>query len=147
LSKARFSIGSLMVGIAYLGLSLAALKNPTILWNSALFSLTGGIFVVAVLCANYHEGGRRDFWLGFSVFGWGHFLMAFWGNEVPYLLTDYAIKHVQEQWIGVGYPTSGGTMLDVDGLRRQIVLSALSLLIALVGGFVIARVFAGRGVR
>jgi hypothetical protein len=147
LSKVRFSIGSLMVGISYVGLILAALKSPSILWNSAFFSLTGGMLAIAILCLAYHEGVSRAFWLGFCVLGWGHFLLAFWGNEVPFLLTDYAVKYVQEQWIGLRYPTMGGSNLDVDRIRRQIVLSVLSLLIALVSGFVTARVFAARSVR
>jgi hypothetical protein len=134
-----------MGGIIWIGVGFAALKTPSIFWNSLFFSLTGGALVVAVLLAAYHEGKSRAFWLGFAVLGWGHFLLAFWGNEVPFLLTDYALKYVQERVIGLQESTRGGGFLDLDGICRQIALSMITLLIAFIGGHATARIFAARG--
>src|SRR4051794_10105604 len=97
----RCSIARLMGGILWIGVGLAALKIPSIFWNSLVFSVTGGALAVAVLLAAHHEAERREYWLGFAVLGWGHFLLAFWGNEVPFLLTDYALKWLQERVIGL----------------------------------------------
>jgi hypothetical protein len=141
-ARFHFSIASLMGGIIFLGVSLAALKNPSIFWNSLFFSVTGGTLVVSILCAAYREGKERTFWLGFAVLGWGHFLLAFWGNEVPYLLTDYALKSLQEV-IGLRESMGGGT-LDLDGISRQIALSIVTLVVAFLGGHITARIFAAR---
>jgi hypothetical protein len=133
-----------MGGIAWVGVGLAALKTPSIFWNSLCFSMTGGALVVAILLFVYHEGRSRAFWIGFAVLGWGHFLLAFSGEEVPFLLTEYALKYVQEQVIGLQEPMSGGGFLDIDGIRRQIALSMVTLLIAFIGGHATARIFAAR---
>jgi hypothetical protein len=143
----RFPIASPMIGIIFFGVSLAALKDSSIFWNSLFFSMTGGMLVVSILFAVYQEERERAFWLGFAVLGWGHFLLAFWGNEVPFLLTDYALKSLQEQVIGLRESTNGGGVLDLDGISRQIALSIVTLVIAFLGGHVTARIVAARVAR
>jgi hypothetical protein len=69
------------------------------------------------------------------------------GNSLepdPYLLTDYATKHIQERVIGLSDSASGAGMFDIDGISRQITLSILTLLIATFGGSITARIFAAR---
>jgi hypothetical protein len=135
-----------MVLTFFLGVGIAALKSPSILWNSVCFSAAGGTLVGSLLCIAYQEGSARAFWLGFAVLGWGHFLLSFWGKEVPFLLTEFAVKSLQEEVIGLQFMTggSGGAMTDFDAIRRQIALSLMTLLVAFIGGKVTSLVFARR---
>jgi hypothetical protein len=57
LSRGRFSIASLMFGIAYLGVGMAALRTPSFLWKTALHLLSGIVLAVGFLFATRHEGG------------------------------------------------------------------------------------------
>jgi hypothetical protein len=45
---------------------------------------------------------------------------------------------------GLRGPTSGGGMLDIDGIRRQMALSMVTLQVASVGDHATARIFAAR---
>lgn len=146
MTRFRFSIASVMGGIVFIAVSVTALKDPSIFWNSLFFTVTGGTLVLSILCTAFQRGPRRAYWVGFAVLGWGHFLLAFWGNEVPFLLDDFAIKYLQERVIGLREPMSGGGFLDHDGIARQIGLSIVTLLVAFIGGHTTARIVAARDV-
>jgi hypothetical protein len=69
-SRLRFSIASLLFLVLFLGVSLAALREANDLWDSAVFTATLAILLVAVLLAVHRAKRARAFWLGFAVFGW-----------------------------------------------------------------------------
>jgi hypothetical protein len=153
--KPRLSILGLMGVIVFVAVGFAALRYPTELWASVIFTLAGLILLVAVVKVVHQEGPGRSFWLGFSVFGWGHLLLAFWSsigfNSTPHLvpfpklltsrLADVVLLSINPGHgntnLGIYWRmvTSSGTFEPV----LQISHCLLSLLVALIGGIVTAR--------
>src|SRR5262249_39466286 len=70
MSRLRFSIASLLGLVLFLAVGLAALREATDLWDSAVFTTTVALLLVSVLLAVHRIGRGRAFWLGFAVFGW-----------------------------------------------------------------------------
>lgn len=99
--RLRFSLASLVAAVFVIALWCAALRQSSKLWASALFTLTVGVLFIALLGAVYDRAGRRAFWLGFSLFGWGYHLFVFgpWfrsaTNEL--LLTTRLLKYLAER--------------------------------------------------
>jgi hypothetical protein len=91
MNRMRFSIASLLIWVALLGVGITALRSGSPLWANALFSLAIGILTVAVLAAVYRRGRRRAFWVGFASCGWVYLLLSLGpGNESlvsPFLIT------------------------------------------------------------
>ncbi|MFI5460003.1 MAG: hypothetical protein ACHRXM_31675 [Isosphaerales bacterium] len=89
--RPRFSIAWLMGIIFVIGVGLAALRHPSKLWASLLFTMTIGVLVVSLLGALFHRGLARQFWAGFAVCGWFYMLLNFgpWFESAvsPYLFT------------------------------------------------------------
>jgi hypothetical protein len=65
----RSSILGLMALVALLGVSAAALRYPSQLWASGLFTVAVGMVLFAIFSGVYSSGGRRAFWAGFAAFG------------------------------------------------------------------------------
>ena len=70
--RMRFSIRSLVGFILICGVAFAALKQSTDWWEKGTFSMTVLVLLTAVLLGVHLAGGRRAFWLGFGLFGWGY---------------------------------------------------------------------------
>src|SRR5829696_8895385 len=106
--NARYSIGGLMVAIVFVSVCLAALRNPTIVWASALFTLTVALLCTAVLAAMAAHGHARLTRAGLAVFGWAYLGIAFGpgssGNGVtppPFVtqaLSDYLHDPDYSKW-------------------------------------------------
>jgi hypothetical protein len=62
-----------MVPIA---LGLTALANPTAFWEGTIFVLTMVLMFSAVIGVWYRREAGRAFWAGFSLFGWGFFILS-----------------------------------------------------------------------
>jgi hypothetical protein len=69
MKRPRFSIASLLGLVLFLAISLAALRESTDLWDSAVFTTTFGLLLVSVLLAVHCKEHKRAFWLGFALFG------------------------------------------------------------------------------
>jgi hypothetical protein len=67
--RIRFHIGSLVFVVLVIGVSLAALRESDVIWDSGIFTLTLVILLTSVLLAFYRTETRRAFWLGFALFG------------------------------------------------------------------------------
>jgi hypothetical protein len=65
----RFSISTLLVVIAILGVAMAALRSPSYLWANVTFTVALLAVLAAIACAIVGRGARRAYWLGFSLFG------------------------------------------------------------------------------
>jgi hypothetical protein len=74
----RFTIGYLMGIVSLVGIGLAALHSPSLLWASGLFSLAVLLFSTAVIGAIAIAGLSRFACMGFSAFGGPYLLATFW---------------------------------------------------------------------
>lgn len=70
----QFTLGMLLVAMAWSGLVCVALRSPTGFWTGALFVLTLLVLLTMVLVAVYRTGRLRAFGIGFLVFGAGYLL-------------------------------------------------------------------------
>jgi hypothetical protein len=74
--KPRISIAMLLAAMVPIAVGFAALANPTAFWEGAIFLLTMVVMFAAVLGVCYRRKTERAFWVGFSLFGWGLFLVS-----------------------------------------------------------------------
>jgi hypothetical protein len=66
----RITIARLLLIIVYFGVGFAALRSPSWIWSSTIFSAMVGLLAASTLTAIYRLGPRRAFWTGFALFGW-----------------------------------------------------------------------------
>jgi hypothetical protein len=67
--RIRFTIGTLLVLVFFLGISFAALREASPIWDGAILCVTIGAILVSILLAVHRAGTKRAFWLGFALFG------------------------------------------------------------------------------
>lgn len=65
----RFTIANLLGVVLFAALAVAALREATELWDSAVFTLTLGVLLTSVVLAVHRTGERRAYWVGFALFG------------------------------------------------------------------------------
>ncbi len=75
--RPRISIAALLAGMVPIAVGLAALADPTAFWEGTVFVLTLLALFTGVVGICYRRGAGRAFWVGFSLFGWGFFVLAF----------------------------------------------------------------------
>jgi hypothetical protein len=68
--RIRFSIASLLIVVLFLAVALASLREATDLWDTIVFSVAIGMFLVSVLLAVHRNERKRAYWLGFAISGW-----------------------------------------------------------------------------
>jgi hypothetical protein len=89
--RIRVSIAGLLIGIALLGVSLAALLHPSPLWGSVFYSMALGTLTIFLLAAIFKRGPSQAFWIGFCSCGWAYFLANFGPDPIgqvgPNLIT------------------------------------------------------------
>ncbi len=74
--KPQISIAQLLAVMVPIAVGLAAVTNPTPFWEASIFALTLLMLFAAIVAAIYRTKGARAFCLGFSVFGWGIYLLC-----------------------------------------------------------------------
>jgi hypothetical protein len=95
------------------GVGFAGLRAATVLWASAVFTVTVLVLSAAVLGAMAHRGRGRLAWAGYAVFGWVYLAMTFgpWpnGNAVstPPFLTQAILSSFEPD-------TRGGADMVID---------------------------------
>jgi hypothetical protein len=72
----RFSIAGLMALVVVAAVGVAALRFANELWAGVLLLATVGIFGAAILGIVHRRDGKRAWWQGFALFGWGYFALA-----------------------------------------------------------------------
>src|SRR4051812_34860711 len=77
------SIGAIMLLIGLVAVSMAALRNASYYWSSALYSIACIWLATAVVLAMVKTGKSRGFWAGASVFGWIYIVIAFHSESRP----------------------------------------------------------------
>ena len=105
MTRLRFSLAQSMAIVLLIGVGLAALHSASVLWSSAVFTLTVAVLSAAILGAMARRGRARMTWAGFALFGWIYFGTTFgpWadGNGVkapPYMtrwVLDYALARLR----------------------------------------------------
>jgi hypothetical protein len=99
----RITIAAFMAFVMFLGVSFAALRAPTPLWSSAMFTLavaTSGVALLGLIC---RRGRARTTWAGYFVFGTGYLTLCAgpWCDDhiMPYLLTtrfsDFRYRYME----------------------------------------------------
>ncbi len=101
----RFTIAALMACVLVAAIGLAALRDPSELWASAIFSLTVVGLLVSALAAAARGGAARLACLGFFLFAGTYLALSFgpwaWFNSEglrpPPLITRLLLGRLREQ--------------------------------------------------
>ena len=72
MKRQQAALAAAMTTVGYLAIGFAALKSPTPLWVSTMFSLAIALLAVAIVGVIY----RRAFWVGFAVVGGGYMALV-----------------------------------------------------------------------
>ncbi len=123
----RFSVRTLMVLIVGAAAGLAALRDASEIWAGIMLTLVLSILGTAIFGAIYKRGRRRADWLGFAVFGWGYFMLAFGpgfstelGNRLPSTRLLIAL-HPRDAKSGSWASSSLSTRVrDVSGSKAEL---------------------------
>ena len=91
----RCNVAGLLVAVLFVAVGFAALREADELWDAWLFSLTLGLLLLAVLLAAHRTGGRRAFWAGFALFGWGCLGLSLIPSTEPRLIATRALASLQ----------------------------------------------------
>ncbi|MFN0020449.1 MAG: hypothetical protein ACKVP0_19505 [Pirellulaceae bacterium] len=79
----RFSLLHFLIVITFLAVGLGALASGSRLASSGVYTLYLGLICLALTGAIIVRGESRPFWIGFAVFGWAYFLLAFESGSQP----------------------------------------------------------------
>lgn len=105
--RLQVPIAGLMLFLLPVAIGLAALRDPSELWASALFSLTISALLVSALGTAARRGASRMAFLGFTLFGGSYLLLAFgpwaWVNpdglRPPPLATRMLLDRIRESQV------------------------------------------------
>ena len=104
MSRPRFSLGTLLLMVLSAGVAFAALKSPSELWASALFTPAVAVLLVAVLLAVHRRDRARAYWLGFALFGWVYLILSLVPETAPRLATTGLLDALFARVHGMGTP-------------------------------------------
>jgi hypothetical protein len=90
-TRIRFTIGSLLVLVLFLGVAFAALREASEIWDIAILNLAITAFLVSILLAVHRGAAKRAFWLGFALFGSTYLALSLLPSVEPRLLTSKAL--------------------------------------------------------
>jgi hypothetical protein len=113
----RYNIASMLGAISFVGVGFAALREANDQWDSALFSLTVGLLLIAVLLAVHRTEARRAFWIGFALFGWVYLSLSLISRTESSLITTQALAYLEKANILGNRANVMQVILDPDRLR------------------------------
>jgi hypothetical protein len=93
----RFHIGTLIILVLVLGVSLAALRESNEIWDSGVFTLVLTVLLVSVLLAVHRTEKRRAFWLGFALFGVAYLGLSLVPPIESRLITTKALAYIDSK--------------------------------------------------
>jgi hypothetical protein len=105
MGRFRITIARLLQVIAYCGVGFAAVRSPSWIWASTVFSLVVASLAAATLTAVYRLGARRAFWTGFAFCGWLYLGLS----SYPWSGSNLSPLIVTSALMDLAYPTIGGT--------------------------------------
>src|SRR4051812_30689148 len=71
--RTRSSLLTLMIVVLVSAVLSAALRSGSEQWFRTIYTITAVSLVLATLAARF----RGEFWFGFALFGWSHYLLGF----------------------------------------------------------------------
>jgi hypothetical protein len=92
--RIRFNIASLLGVILVLGVGIAALRESSDLWDTAVFTLTLSALLISTLPAIHCTESKRAFWIGFALFGWMYLGFALVPSIESRLITTKALAYL-----------------------------------------------------
>src|SRR5262249_36511369 len=112
MTRYRFTLAQLMAVVMLIGFGFAAMRSASVLWASAVFTLTVAILSVAVLGAMARRGRARMTWVGFAFFGWFYLGTTFgpWATVNGVTAPTYASRWPLDYWDAKVW--SGGGWMD-----------------------------------
>jgi hypothetical protein len=118
MKRLRFSVAGLMAVILLFAVGMAALRAPTDLWASGMFTAAITLFSTSILGAMATRGSARLSWPVVAVFGWIYLIIAFAPRgvhpiEPPRLLPSALLESVQDSVVSDGKtPYSYNVVVD-----------------------------------
>src|SRR5262249_5970683 len=112
MQRFRFNIAALVGLIFACGVAFASLKESSELWESAVFSLTLVVILVAALLAIHRIGERRHFWLGFALFGGCYLGISLIPPIEARLITSKGLAFLHSKLPGQQSASAGGTVIS-----------------------------------
>jgi hypothetical protein len=107
MTRLRFNLAQSMAIVLLVGVGLAAARLGTVLWSSAVFTLTVAVLSAAILGAMARRGRARVTWAGFALFGWVYLGTAFGpgadsnGVNAPPFVTRWGLDYWDaKRWPG-----------------------------------------------
>jgi hypothetical protein len=97
-----------MAIVLLIAVGLAALQSASVLWSSAVFTLTVVVLSAAILGAMARRGRARMTWAGFALFGWVYLGTTFglWetanGVTAPLYVTRWGLDYWDSKLWSVG---------------------------------------------
>ncbi len=151
MNSVQLSIRAVFAVTAFIAVACAALAKPSFLWASALWTLTMAVLAMGLVAIACRRDRSRIFWMGFSLFGWGHMILTlapwFDDNTGEFILTrqlldlaGHALGHDVAEittmpgiWRNLPYASTPGGYTYLTYLVAG--QSLFTLLVATVGGF------------
>jgi hypothetical protein len=134
----RFSILTLLGLVAFAAFGTAALLNANAVWFSVLFTVIGLVLLTALLLVIYSNAEKRAFWTGFSIFGYGYFLLYWTGSD--YTMSEVATTLVIDALMNVAKERFESATMREEIRFFQIGHLLWTMILASAGGLV-ARYF------
>jgi hypothetical protein len=97
--RLRYNIAGALGAILFVAVGFAALREADELWGTWLFSLTLGLLLFAVLLVAHRTGDRREFWIGFALFGWGYLSFSLIPSIEARLIVTKALSYLHQSRI------------------------------------------------
>jgi hypothetical protein len=95
--RIKFTIGTLLIVVLFLGLCFAALKQASDTWDGGILGVTIGLLLVSILLAVHRVGEKRAYWLGFALFGATYLGLTFVPAVESRLSTTQALKFLDSK--------------------------------------------------
>src|SRR4051794_25401759 len=100
MTRPRFSLAQSMAIVLLIGVGIAATQSASVLWASAVFTLTVAVLSTAILGAMARRGRARMTWAGFALFGWVYLGTTFgpWAAGNGVLAPPYVTRWGLDYW-------------------------------------------------
>jgi hypothetical protein len=109
----------MLAAILCVAVGFAALREANDQWDSVLFSLTVLLLLSAVLLAVHRAEGRREFWIGFALFGWCYLSFSLISSIESGLITTQALTYLEQANILGNRVNVVRVIPDLDRLRAH----------------------------